>query len=104
MVNVSEAYACSRWNSFLKWSIVKKVKTKKIQIASRKVYLSVGDKLALKPELYPVTSAQKITYISKNKSVVKVTKSGVLRAKKKGSAVIVIKSGKKKLKVKVVVN
>lgn len=82
----------------------KKVKTKKIQIASRKVYLSVGDKLALKPELYPVTSAQKITYISKNKSVVKVTKSGVLKAKKKGSAVIVIKSGKKKLKVKVVVN
>ena len=82
----------------------KKVKTKKIQIASRKVYLSAGDKLALKPELYPITSAQKITYISKNKSVVKVTKTGVLRARKKGSAVIVIKSGKKKLKVKVVVN
>ena len=68
------------------------------------MYLSVGDKLALKPELYPVTSAQKITYISKNKSVVRVKKTGVLRAKKKGSAVIVIKSGKKKLKVKVVVN
>lgn len=82
----------------------KKVKTKKIQIASRKVYLSAGDKLALKPELYPITSAQKITYISKNKSVVQVTKTGVIRARKKGSAVIVIKSGKKKLKVKVVVN
>ena len=82
----------------------KKVKTKKIQIASRKVALSAGDKLALKPELYPITSAQKITYTSKNKSVVKVTKTGVLRARKKGSAVIVIKSGKKKLKVKVVVN
>ena len=68
------------------------------------MYLSAGDKLALKPELYPITSAQKITYTSKNKSVVKVTKTGVLRARKKGSAVIVIKSGKKKLKVKVVVN
>ena len=81
----------------------KKVKTKKIQIRSRKVYLSAGDKLKLKPERYPITSTEKIRYTSKNKKVVKVTKSGVLKAKKKGSAVIVIKSGKKKLKVKVIV-
>ena len=67
------------------------------------MYLSAGDKLKLKPELYPITSTEKIRYTSKNKKVVKVTKSGVLKAKKKGSAVIVIKSGKKKLKVKVIV-
>ena len=80
-----------------------KVKTKKILIGSKTVMVSVGERVILNPELYPITSADKIKYTSGNKKIVKVSKSGVLTARSAGSAVITIKSGSKKLKVKVIV-
>ena len=65
--------------------------------------MSVGEKLQLMPELYPVTSVDKIKFTSGKKRVVSVSKSGVLTAKSKGKSVILIKSGSKKIKVKVTV-
>ena len=47
--------------------------------------------------------ADKVTYKSSNKKIATVSKKGVIKGKKKGTATITIKSGKvtKKCKVKV---
>ncbi|MDO5135958.1 MAG: Ig-like domain-containing protein, partial [Eubacteriales bacterium] len=79
------------------------VKTTGISVESKKVTLKKGKKLALKPELKPITSTEKIKYSSSNKKIVTVSKKGVLTAKKKGKATITIQSGRKKVKVKVTV-
>ena len=51
----------------------------------------------------PLTSLQKVTYTSSNKKVATVTSKGVIRAKKKGTAVITVKSGSRTVKCKVTV-
>ena len=81
-----------------------KVKTKKIRIPSRTVKMSPGEKLLLCPELYPVTSTDKLKYTSGNRKTVTVSGSGVLKAVKKGTAVVTVKSGSRKIKVKVIVS
>lgn len=48
-----------------------------------------------------ITSQEKITYTTSNKKVATVTKNGVITAKKKGTAKITVKSGKKKAVVTV---
>lgn len=63
--------------------------------------LKVKKKLSLKTTVAPVTSRQKITYSSSNKKIAEVTSKGVITAKKKGTAVITVKSGKKTVKIKV---
>ena len=55
-----------------------------------------GKSFQLKVKLTPVTSQQKITYKSSNSEVVSVSAKGKLTAKKKGTATITVKSGKKK--------
>ena len=80
-----------------------RVPTKKILIDSTSVTMSVGQSLQLKPQLYPITSSDKVKYSSGKKSVVTVKSNGVLTAKSKGSGIIEIRSGKKKIKVKVTV-
>lgn len=57
----------------------------------------------LKPELKPLTSQQKITYTTSNKKVAVVNAKGKITGKKKGTAVITVKSGKKSVKCKVTV-
>ena len=81
----------------------KKVSTKSIHIASGNVTLKVGQTLQLEPEIYPITSTDKVKYSSKKKSVVTVTGNGVLTGRSKGTAVVEIKSGKKKVKLNVTV-
>jgi len=81
-----------------------KVKTKKIRIAKRTVRISAGETYALKPERYPITSVQKITYKSRDKSVAAVSKKGVIRGISAGTTKVVISSGSIKLKVKVIVS
>ena len=44
-----------------------------------------------------------MTYTTSNKKVATVTKNGVIKAKKKGTATITVKSGKVTKKVKVTV-
>ena len=80
-----------------------KVKTTKIKGLKSKETLKKGEKLTLKPVISPLTSQEKVTYKSSNKKVATVSKKGVITAKKKGTAKITVKSGKKSYTVKVTV-
>lgn len=65
--------------------------------------LKRGQSLKLKAALTPVTSLQKVTWSTSNKKIVTVSKSGVIKAKKKGKAIITVKSGNKKYTIKITV-
>ena len=65
------------------------------------VSLKVKKKLSLTATVAPVTSKQKVTYSTSNKSIATVNAKGVITAKKKGTVTITVKSGRKKVKVKV---
>ena len=77
------------------------VRTKKLSIQTKTLTLKPGETFALAPQVYPVTSTEKVRYTSKKKRVVSVSKSGVLKARSPGTAVIVIRSGKKTTRVRV---
>ena len=79
------------------------VKTKSISGIKRKVTLSRKKTLKLKPKLSPVTSQEKITYSSSNPKVASVSSKGVIKAKKRGTAKISIKSGNAKVICKITV-
>lgn len=51
----------------------------------------------------PITTPDKVTFKSSKKSVATVTNKGVIKAKKKGKATIIVKSGKKTAKVQITV-
>lgn len=67
------------------------------------VSIKKGKRYILKPKLSYTEKADKVTYKSSNKKIATVSKKGVIKGKKKGTATITIKSGKitKKCKVKV---
>ena len=65
--------------------------------------LKRGQSLKLAAVLSPVTSVQKVTWSASNKKIVTVSKSGVIKAKKKGKATITVKSGNKKYTIKITV-
>lgn len=67
------------------------------------VSVKKGKTYTLKPKLSYTESPDKVTYKSSNKKIATVSKKGVIKGKKKGTATITIKSGKvtKKCKVKV---
>ena len=67
----------------------------------RHLSLKVKKKLSLTATVAPVTSKQKVAYSTSNKSIATVNAKGVITAKKKGTVTITVKSGKKKVKVKV---
>ena len=69
----------------------------------KKATLKRGQSLKLKAALTPVTSLQKVTWFSSNKKIVTVSKSGVIKAKKKGKATITVKSGNKKYNIRITV-
>lgn len=73
--------------------------TNKIKFASSHIYLLAGDTDTI-PLLNCINT---VTYKSKKKSVVSVTKSGKIRAKKKGTTTIQASSGGKKYQYKVTV-
>ena len=79
------------------------VKTTKIKGVPKTLKLKKNQKYSLKPVLKPVTSKEKITYKSSSSKVVKVDSKGRITAKKKGTAVITVKAGKKTVKCKVTV-
>jgi len=81
----------------------KKIRTRKIRIPSKKVSIAAGQSLELDVQPFPITSVDKVKYTSKNPGVVRVDASGILTAKAPGDAVVVVKSGSKKVKVKVTV-
>lgn len=80
-----------------------KVATSKITGLKSKVTVKKGKTLTLKPVLSPITSKDKITYKTSNKSVATVSSKGVITGKKKGTAKITVKAGKKSYVVTVTV-
>ena len=69
----------------------------------KKATLKRGQSLKLKAALTPITSLQKVTWSTSNKKIVTVSKSGVIKAKKKGKATITVKSGNKKYNIRITV-
>ncbi|MGN0242628.1 MAG: Ig-like domain-containing protein [Lachnospiraceae bacterium] len=74
--------------------------------AKKQITLKKGKKKKLKVAVTPSTASQKVSYKSSKKKVVSVTKTGVLKARKKGTAKITIKTqdgSNKKCTIKVTV-
>ena len=85
-----------------KVSVIVNVKTQKITGISSKITLVKGQYITIKPKLYPATSTDKITFKSNNNTV-SVNSSGKIYARKKGTAVITVKSGNKTVKSQITV-
>ena len=79
------------------------VATTGISGLSKTLTLKKGKSTTLKPVIAPITSTDKVAYQSSNKKVATVTAKGKVTARKKGNAVITVKSGKKTVKCKVFV-
>ena len=89
-------------NPVQKTQVGKKI-TKKIKLNRRKVTLKKGKSFKLKVSLTPKNSQDKIIFKTSNKKIVKVSKTGKIKALKKGKAKITVISGKKKIVCKVTV-
>ena len=85
--------------SFFSGSISSQAKKKGISLNQKKLTLQVGQKKKLKVK----GTSKKIKWLSSNKKVAVVSKKGVVKAKKKGEAVITAKAGNWRGRVKVVV-
>ncbi|MGN1167655.1 MAG: leucine-rich repeat protein [Lachnospiraceae bacterium] len=81
----------------------KAVETSSVKNIPKKIVLKAGKTYKLSPTIIPITSTSKTTYKSSKSTVAKVSKFGVITAKKKGKAVITVQSGKKKVKCTVTV-
>lgn len=81
----------------------KKVRTKKIGGIRSTLVLREGETRKLSPTVTPITSREKVRYKSSKKKVVSVSKKGVVKARKKGHAVITVRSGRRKVRCKVIV-
>ena len=77
--------------------------TRKIKLNRRKLTLKKGKSFRLKVTLTPADSQDKITYKTSNKKIATVSKTGKIKAKKKGKVTITVKSGKVTKKVKITV-
>jgi len=82
----------------------KKVAAKKVSIqCSKKLVLNQGNTVSINADVMPITTKDKIKYSSSKKKVASVTRNGMITAKKKGKAVITVRCGRKKVKIKVTV-
>ena len=78
------------------------VKTTSLRLNRKSVTLARrGKKFQLKVTVGPITSQQKVTYTSSNPKVAIVNKKGKITARKKGTAIITVRSGSKKARCKV---
>ena len=80
-----------------------KVRTTKISGLKSSMTLKKDQKTTLKPVISPLTSTEKVTYATSNKKIATVSSKGVITAKKKGTAKITVRSGKKSYVIKVTV-
>ena len=79
------------------------VRTTKLTGLPSRITMKKGSTQYLKPVRVPFTSGEKITCQTSSKKVAVVSKTGKITAKKKGKAVITVRSGKKKVNIKVTV-
>ncbi|MFR1970803.1 MAG: CAP domain-containing protein [Hominisplanchenecus sp.] len=70
--------------------------TKKIKLNRKKLTLKKGKTFKLKVTLTPKDSKDKIVYRTSNRKIATVSKTGKIKAKKKGKVKITVISGKKK--------
>lgn len=70
---------------------------------AKKIMLKRNGKLNFSALITPVTSKQRVTYTSSKKNVATVSSNGIVTAKKKGTTIITVKSGKKAVKIQVTV-
>lgn len=82
-------------------SAAKKVNAKKLKLKKKKLSMKVGDKKTLKVTVKPKKATLK--WKSNKKKIATVSKKGVVKAKKKGTATITVTSGKKKATCKITV-
>ncbi len=74
---------------------------KKIKLSKTKVTMYAGDKCTLKVKVTPSKANKKVTWKSSSKKIASVSKKGVVKAKKRGKAVInCISKANKKIKAK----
>ncbi len=73
----------------------------KVTLNKKSVTLKKGKSFTLETTVSPITCIQKVKYSTSDSSVATVSGKGVIKAKKKGSATITVKVGKKKVKCKV---
>ena len=82
----------------------KTIKSTKVKLNKKKVTLKKGKSITLRATMTPKNSTDKLQWSSSKKKVAKVTSKGKVTAKKKGKAVITVKtSSGKKAKCTVVV-
>lgn len=81
----------------------KTVMTKKLTVKKKKISMKAGKIFYLQAKVRPITSSQRIKFHSTNARVASVDRTGQIKAKKKGVALIKVKSGKKVVKVKITV-
>ena len=79
------------------------VQTASIRISKKNLLIKEGFRQKLTPVILPVTSRETVKYTSSSTAVVRVSKSGVITARKTGKARITIRSGKKKAVIYVTV-
>lgn len=82
---------------------VPKVKTTKISGVKTVITLRRGKSYKLRAGVYPRNSDERITYSSSNTKVVSVDQAGRIKAKKKGTATVYVKSGKIRVRCRVTV-
>jgi uncharacterized repeat protein (TIGR02543 family) len=70
--------------------------TKKIKLNRKKLTLKKGKTFKMKVTLTPADSQDKITYKTSNRKIATVSRTGKIKAKKKGKVKITVISGKKK--------
>lgn len=79
------------------------VVTEAITGLEKRISLTIGEKLRLKPVLTPISSQEGISYKSSNKKVARVSAKGVVRGLKEGTAKITVSSGNLKFVIKLTV-
>lgn len=83
--------------------VARKSATKKLTTKKKTVSLKVGKSTSIVAKVTPTNTTDYLVYSSTKKSVATVDKYGIVKAKKKGTAYIKVKSGKKTVTVKVTV-
>ena len=80
------------------------VKVVNPEAASGTITLERGQKLKLTAQINPFTSQDKITFLSKKPKIAKVSKKGLITAVSPGTAKIIVRAGRRKQKLTVIVN
>ena len=81
----------------------KKVKASKISFPGRYLFMFKGTTATLDPIVTPVTATGKFKYKSSRRSVAKISKKGVVSARKRGQTDITVTYGGKSVKITVIV-